>query len=119
MIFAIICEELGLFGAILLMLLFGYMLYRLFVIAQNAPDLYGTLIVSGIFIHIALQVILNIAVVLNVIPTTGVTLPFISYGGTSVIFIMVEMGIALNIARSIRNTEIAETKRFQQVFRES
>lgn len=119
MIFAIICEELGLFGAILLMLLFGYMLYRLFVIAQNAPDLYGTLIVSGIFIHIALQVILNIAVVLNVIPTTGVTLPFISYGGTSVIFIMVEMGIALNIARSIQNTEIAETKRFQQVFRES
>ena len=118
MIFAIICEELGLFGAILLMLLFGYMLYRLFVIAQNAPDLYGTLIVSGIFIHIALQVILNIAVVLNVIPTTGVTLPFISYGGTSVIFIMVEMGIALNIARSIRNTEIAETRRFQQVFRE-
>ncbi|MGI6055373.1 MAG: FtsW/RodA/SpoVE family cell cycle protein [Bilifractor sp.] len=118
MIFAIICEELGLFGAILLMLLFGYMLYRLFVIAQNAPDLYGTLIVSGIFIHISLQVILNIAVVLNVIPTTGVTLPFISYGGTSVIFIMIEMGIALNVARSIRNTEVAENRRFQQVFRE-
>ena len=119
MIFAIICEELGLFGAILLMLLFGYMLYRLIVIAQNAPDLYGTLIVSGIFIHIALQVILNIAVVLNVIPTTGVTLPFISYGGTSVIFIMIEMGIALNVARNIRNTETAESRRFERVFREN
>lgn len=119
MIFAIICEELGLFGAILLMLLFGYMLYRLIVIAQNAPDLYGTLIVSGIFIHIALQVILNIAVVLNVIPTTGVTLPFISYGGTSVIFIMIEMGIALNVARNIRNTETAENRRFERVFREN
>ncbi len=119
MIFAIICEELGLFGAILLMLLFGYMLYRLIVIAQNAPDLYGTLIVSGIFIHISLQVILNIAVVLNVIPTTGVTLPFISYGGTSVIFIMIEMGIALNVARNIRNTETAENRRFERVFREN
>ena len=101
------------------MLLFGYMLYRLIVIAQNAPDLYGTLIVSGIFIHISLQVILNIAVVLNVIPTTGVTLPFISYGGTSVIFIMIEMGIALNVARNIRNTETAENRRFERVFREN
>ena len=103
---------------VLLMLLFGHMLYRLIVIAQNAPDLYGTLIVSGIFIHISLQVILNIAVVLNVIPTTGVTLPFISYGGTSVIFIMIEMGIALNVARNIRNTETAENRRFERVFRE-
>ncbi|MGN0361219.1 MAG: FtsW/RodA/SpoVE family cell cycle protein [Bilifractor sp.] len=116
MIFAIICEELGLFGALLLMLLFGYMLYRLFVIAQNAPDLYGTLIVSGIFIHISLQVILNIAVVLNVIPTTGVTLPFVSYGGTSVLFIMLEMGIALNVARSIRNNETEDVRRFQREF---
>ena len=102
MIFSIICEELGLFGAILVLLLFGYLLYRLFFIAQNAPDLYGTLIVSGIFAHIALQVILNICVVLNVIPTTGVTLPFVSYGGTSVLFLMGEMGIALSVSRKIR-----------------
>ena len=99
MIFSIICEELGLFGAILVLLLFGYLLYRLFMIARNAPDLYGTLIASGIFVHIALQVILNICVNLNLIPTTGVTLPFVSYGGTSVIFTMAEIGIALNIAR--------------------
>ena len=102
MIFSIVCEELGLFGAILLLLLFGYLLYRLFFIAQNAPDLYGTLIVSGVFAHIALQVILNVCVVLNVIPTTGVTLPFVSYGGTSILFLMAEVGVALSVARRIR-----------------
>ena len=101
MIFTIICEELGLFGAILLLLLFGYLLYRLFFIAQNAPDLAGTLIASGVFVHIALQVILNICVVLNVIPTTGVTLPFVSYGGTSVLFLMTEIGLALSVSRRI------------------
>ena len=102
MIFSIICEELGLFGAVLLTILFVFLLYRLMFIAQNAPDLHGSLIVTGIFAHIALQVILNIAVVLNVIPTTGVTLPFISYGGTSILFLMTEMGIALNVSRQIR-----------------
>ena len=64
-------------------MLFVFLLYRLFFIAQNAPDLLGALIVTGIFAQVALQVILNIAVVLNVIPATGITLPFISYGGTS------------------------------------
>ena len=102
MIFSIICEELGVFGAILILLMFGYLLYRLFFIAQNAPDLYGSLVVSGIFAHIALQVILNICVVLNLIPTTGITLPFISYGGTSVLFLMVEMGVALSVSRRIK-----------------
>ncbi len=110
MIFTIICEELGLFGAILVLVLFGYLLYRLFVIAQNAPDLYGTLTVSGIFVHLALQVILNICVVLNVIPTTGVTLPFVSYGGTSVMFIMLEIGIALSVSRSIQYREQKDSK---------
>lgn len=105
MIFSIICEELGLFGAILVLLLFGYLLYRLCVIAMNAPDLYGTLVAAGVFTHVALQVILNICVVLNVIPTTGVTLPFVSYGGTSVVFLMSEIGIALNISRNIRYEE--------------
>ncbi|MCI7738532.1 MAG: FtsW/RodA/SpoVE family cell cycle protein [Lachnospiraceae bacterium] len=102
MIFSIICEEFGIFGCCFTMLLFGYLLYRLFFIAQNAADLYGTLVVSGIFIHIALQVILNICVVINLIPTTGITLPFISYGGTSVLFLMTEMGIALSVARGIK-----------------
>lgn len=102
MIFTIICEELGLFGAIMLTILFAFMLYRLFFIAQNAPDLLGFLIASGIFIHIALQVVLNIAVVTNVIPTTGITLPFISYGGTSVVFLMAEMALALSVSKQIR-----------------
>ena len=101
MIFSIICEELGLFGALFVLVLFGYLLYRLFFIAQNAPDMFGSLVVSGIFIHVALQVILNIAVVLNILPNTGVTLPFISYGGTSIAFLMLEMGVALGVARRI------------------
>lgn len=98
MIFSIICEELGLFGAIVLLILFGYLLYRLFVIAQNAPDLYGTLIAAGVFFHVSLQVILNICVVLNLIPTTGVTLPFVSYGGTSILFMMAEIGLVLSVS---------------------
>ena len=71
-------------------------------IAQNAPDLYGSLIASGIFNHIALQVILNIAVVTGILPSTGIILPFISFGGTAVLFLMAEMGIALGIARKIK-----------------
>ena len=106
MIFSIICEELGLFGAILVLLLFGYLLYRLYFVAKNAADVCGTLVVSGIFIHISLQVILNICVNLNLIPTTGVTLPFVSYGGTSVIFTMLEIGLALNVAKSIRPEQL-------------
>ena len=102
MIFTIVCEELGVFGAALLTMLFVFLLYRLFFIAQNAPDLLGSLIVTGIFAQVALQVILNIAVVLNVIPATGITLPFISYGGTSIVFLMMEMGIALSVADKIR-----------------
>ena len=102
MIFSIICEELGIFGALLVLLLFGYLLYRLFVVAQNAPDAYGMLMVSGVFAHISIQVILNIAVVTNSIPNTGITLPFISYGGTSVLFLLSEMGLALSVSRGIR-----------------
>lgn len=105
MIFSIICEELGVFGGLIVLVLFGYLLYRLFFIAQNAPDFYGSLMVSGIMIHIALQVILNICVVLNWIPTTGITLPFVSYGGTSIIFLMLEMAIALSVSRQIKFDE--------------
>ncbi|HIV42390.1 MAG TPA: putative lipid II flippase FtsW [Candidatus Mediterraneibacter guildfordensis] len=102
MILVVICEELGIFGAFIILLLFGLLLYRLMFIAQNAPDLYGSLIATGIFAHIALQVILNIAVVTGMLPTTGITLPFISYGGTAIVFLLAEMGIALGISRRIR-----------------
>ena len=105
MILSIVCEELGVLGAIVILTLFGMLLYRLVFIAQNAPDLYGSLIVTGIFAHIAIQVILNVAVVLNLIPTTGITLPFISYGGTSILFLMAEMGLALGVSRQIRFEE--------------
>ncbi len=105
MILSVICEELGVFGAIIILVLFGMLLYRLLFIAQNAPDLYGALIVTGIFAHIALQVILNVMVVINLIPTTGITLPFISYGGTSILFLMLEMGIALGVSRRIQFDE--------------
>ena len=102
MIFSIICEELGVVGGVIIVILFIYLLYRLFFIAQNAPDLYGSLMVSGIFSHIAAQVVLNLCVALNLIPTTGVTLPFVSYGGTSVMFLMFEMAIALSVSRQVR-----------------
>lgn len=102
MIFAIICEELGLFGAISVILIFVFMIYRFMLIAGNAPDLFGALLVVGVMAHIAIQVILNIAVVTNTIPNTGITLPFISYGGTSVLFLMIEMGMVLSVSNQIK-----------------
>lgn len=101
MIFSIICEELGLFGAIAVMLMFILLIWRMLVIANNAPDMLGALLVIGVMGHIAIQVVLNIAVVTNTIPNTGITLPFISYGGSAVIIQLAEMGIALNVARNI------------------
>ena len=94
------------FRAIVLAL-FGLLLYRLMFIAQNAPDMYGSLIVTGIFAHVALQVVLNVAVVINLIPTTGITLPFISYGGSSVMFLLIEIGLVLSVARRIQLKELA------------
>ncbi len=102
MIFSIICEELGLFGAVSIILIFLFMIYRFMLIAWNAPDLFGAMLVVGVMGHIAIQVILNIAVVSNTIPNTGITLPFISYGGTSVLFLMIEMGIVLSVSNQIR-----------------
>ena len=102
MIFSIVCEELGLFGAICIIILFILLIYRFMVVANNAPDLFGSLLVVGVLAHIGIQVILNIAVVTNTIPNTGISLPFISYGGTSVCFLLVEIGIVLNVSRQIR-----------------
>ena len=109
MILAVICEELGVFGVIVLLTMFALLLHRLTYIAKHAPDTYGTLIVMGIFAHIALQVFFNVAVVLNVIPTTGITLPFVSYGGTSTLFLMVEMGMALSVSNRIEFDEVKES----------
>ena len=98
-IFAIVCEELGVMGASLLMLMFIYLLYRIFIIAQKAEDLFGRMLATGVFSHIALQVVLNIAVVTGAMPNTGVTLPFISYGGTATIFLLIEIGMVLNVQK--------------------
>ena len=103
MIFSVICEELGLFGAIALILLFLLMIWRIFIIAINSPDLLGGLIATGVLAHIAIQVLINIAVVTNTIPSTGIPLPFISYGGSSVMVILFEMGIVLGVSNQIRS----------------
>ena len=102
MIFAIIVEELGLFGAGLIMGAFVFLIYRMIKIAFSVKDPEGVYLVVGILIHLSLQVILNIAVVTGVLPNTGVSLPFISYGGTSILVLLGEMGIVLSVARSIK-----------------
>lgn len=104
MIFSIICEELGLFGAIAIMAMFFILIWRLMIVATHAEDMYGAMLAIGVMAHISIQVILNIAVVTNTIPNTGISLPFISYGGSSVVFLLMEIGIALNVSRS-RNTK--------------
>ncbi len=101
MIFSIICEELGLFGAGILLFLFLVLIWRFFVIASRASDLFGALIAAGAMAHMMIQVILNIGVVTNTIPNTGITLPFISYGGTSIVFLLLEMGVVLSVSSMV------------------
>ncbi len=102
MIFSIICEELGLFGAVCVIALFGLLIWRLMVIATHVQELFGSLLAAGVMGHIMIQVLLNIAVVTNTIPNTGITLPFISYGGTSVVFLLSEIGLILNVSRQMK-----------------
>lgn len=99
MIFAVLCEELGFIGAFCVILLFGALIFRGFKIALNTDDAYSRLLCIGICVKIAIQVLLNIAVVTNTIPNTGISLPFFSYGGSSLIMIFAEMGIILSISR--------------------
>ncbi len=106
MIFSIICEELGLFGAVAVILMFVMLLWRMMVIANNATDLFGAMLVVGVMGHIAVQAILNIAVVTATIPNTGISLPFISYGGSSVMFLLIEIGLVLSVARRIQLKEL-------------
>lgn len=106
MIFSIICEELGLFGAIAVIVMFIMLIWRMMIIANNASDLFGAMLVVGVIGHIAVQAILNIAVVTNTIPNTGISLPFISYGGSSVMFLLIEIGLVLSVARRIQLREL-------------
>ena len=102
MIFAILCEELGFIGALSVIALFAFLTFRGFRIAMCADDTYSRLLSSGIMIKIAVQTLLNIAVVTNTIPNTGISLPFFSYGGSSLVMIFMEMGIILSISRTAR-----------------
>ena len=98
-IFAILCEEMGLIGAIIIIFLFVLLIWKGFVIAYHAPSKFSSLLVMGITIKVALQFLLNIAVVTNILPATGIPLPFFSYGGTALIVLMAEMGIILSVSR--------------------
>ena len=102
MIFSIVCEEWGLVGASFLIILFLFLIWRFFVIATKAKDMFGSLIATGAMAHMMIQVILNIAVVTNTIPNTGITLPFVSYGGTSVMFLLMEMGLVLSVSNLLQ-----------------
>ena len=106
MIFAIICEELGIFGGGLVLFLLGYLIYQLVRIAVSCKDLFGAVIVSGIALHLALQTIINIGVVIELLPNTGASLPFISYGGTAVAFTLLEISMALSVYRQCLLSEI-------------
>ncbi len=98
-IFAIICEEMGFFGAVLIIGLFGAFAWRGFHIATRSQDKFSSLLVLGIVAHVIIQVMLNIAVVTNTMPSTGISLPFFSYGGTSLIILLCEMGLVLAVSR--------------------
>ena len=99
-IFAIIVEELGYVGGAIIILLFAALVWRGFVIATKARDYFGALLVIGIMMQVALQVILNIAVVTDTIPNTGIGLPFFSYGGTALVILLAEMGVVLSVSRT-------------------
>lgn len=101
-IFSVICEELGLVGAALILALFGLLIWRGALIALRAPDKFGTLLAMGLISQVGLQVLLNVAVVSNTIPNTGISLPFFSYGGTSLVMLLCEMGVVLSVSRSGR-----------------
>ena len=102
MIFTVICEELGVVGGIAVILMFIFMIWRFMIIANNAPDLFGSLIVVGVMAHISVQSIMNLAVVTNSMTNTGITLPFLSYGGTSIFCLIIEIALALSVSKRIK-----------------
>ncbi len=99
-IFAIVCEELGFIGAMIIIILFCLLMWRGFVVAMKAPDKFGSMLAMGLTFQVGLQMALNILVVTNTIPNTGISLPFFSYGGTSLVILLFEMGIILSVSRA-------------------
>lgn len=101
-IFAVVCEELGFVGAVIILLIFAMLIWRGILISMRAKDRFGSLLGVGLTAQVGLQVILNIAVVTNTIPNTGISLPFFSYGGTSLLMLLAQMGIILSISRTAK-----------------
>ena len=101
-VFSIVCEELGFFRSSIIIALFGLLVWRGFVISMNAKDMFASLLTMGIVFQVGLQTILNIAVVTDMIPNTGIGLPFFSYGGTSIVMLLAEMGMVLSVSRSAK-----------------
>ena len=101
-IFSVVCEELGFVGAVIILILFALLIWRGMIISMKAKDKFGSLLGIGLTAQVGLQVILNIAVVTNTIPNTGISLPFFSYGGTSLLMLLAQMGIILSISRTSR-----------------
>ena len=99
MIFTVICEELGIVGALAVILMFVFIVYRLWLIAMNSQDLFGALLTIGVMAHISVQTVINLAVVTSIFPNTGVPLPFMSYGGTSIMGLLVEMGMVFSVSK--------------------
>lgn len=98
-VFSVVCEELGFVGATIIIILFALLVWRGFIIAMKAPDKFGSMLAVGLTVQVGLQAILNIAVVTNTIPNTGISLPFFSYGGTSLMMLLMQMGIILSVSR--------------------
>ena len=105
-IFAITCEELGFVGAIVIIGLFIALVWRGFIIAMRAPDKFGALMAIGLTLQVGFQAALNIMVVTNTIPNTGISLPFFSYGGTALVMLLAQMGIVLSISRASSVTKV-------------
>jgi cell division protein FtsW len=105
-IFSIFCEEMGLVGALIVIVLFVLLIKRAFDIAMRTKDMFASLLVMGIAVQVGLQAALNIAVVTDLIPNTGISLPFFSYGGTSLCFLLIEMGMVLSVSRGAKIEKI-------------
>ena len=114
MIFSIVCEELGIIGGIILILLVVLLVWRMKKIYDRTKDIFGRVVVAGVATHIAVQTFVNIAVVSNLIPNTGVPLPFISYGGTAVVFLLAEVGLVLAIGRMKEEDPVDKRNEYYQ-----
>ena len=105
MIFSVICEELGVVGATVLIIAFIVLFWKVIRIGYGASDIFGTMLCSGVMLQLSIQVVINVAVVTNSIPSTGIPLPFISYGGTSILFLLYEMSLVLAVSKQIKRIQ--------------